>query len=178
MRTAVLVFLGLAAIFVAGSFLFDPRVEVSRAIVIEAQPRDIHPWIDDLERWPRWSPFDRIEPPAVYVLGPLRAGVGASRSWTSDTRGSGRQTIVRSEPDAGVWMELMLEGVPEPGRVAITFHPVEGGTEVRWTDAFHFGDNPLYRWMTPFLDDIVGSAFEQGLADLKALVEAAPPSDA
>lgn len=174
MRTVVLVLLVLAVIFVGGSYLLDPHVEVSRSVVIDAPPEAIHPWIDDLRRWPQWWPFDADDPTREYKLGPITSGVGATRSWTSEETVSGTQTITESDPAHGVVLELSLEGVDDHASVAIAFAPEGGGTRVTWSDRFDVGPNPFYRWMSLRADALVGDSFDKGLAKLKQLVEAGP----
>lgn len=45
------------------------------------------------------------------------------------------------------------------------------GTRVTWTMNGDMGANLLYRWMTLFVDRMVGKDFEAGLANLKARAE-------
>ena len=49
--------------------------------------------------------------------------------------------------------------------------PQDGATLVRWTMHGDMGRNPLWHWMVPLMDGMVGKDFDEGLAALKALAE-------
>lgn len=151
-------------------FTTDEQFHVERSVVIDAPPEQVHPHVDDFDKWSAWSPFDAADETIEYTYDGARSGVGATRSWTSEQSGAGRQTITRSVPQEGVWMELVLEG--EPAEIAFVFEEVEGGTKVTWRDDFRLeGAMKLFGLL---LDPLVlGPMFEQGLADLKTAVETA-----
>lgn len=150
-------------------FTVDSEFDVERSIVIDAAPAQVHAHIDDFDKWAAWSPFDKADETVVYTPGATSSGVGASRSWTSEASGSGSQTITKSDPEQGVWMDLVLEG--DPAELAFTFEPVDGGTKVTWHDHFHLDGG--MKLLGLVLDPLVlGPMFEQGLADLKEVVEA------
>lgn len=157
--------------FVAIGFMLDSQVQVTRSMVIAAPASEIHPWVDDFKRFDEWATFDDADPDLVYHWNEQTAGVGASRTWESEAMGNGGQTITKSVVDEGVWMDLEFEGF-EPAQIAITFRPVDGGTEVVWTDDFDMGGDPISRWFGLLMDDMVGTEFEKSLANLKEKVEA------
>jgi carbon monoxide dehydrogenase subunit G len=159
----------LVVIVVGGGLLLSPRWEVERSRVIAAPPEAIHPHVDDLAKWPAWSPFEKQDPAMTIEIGTPSSGVGARRSWKSESMGNGSQTIVASDPKKGVAFDLQMEGFPV-FRGEFAFEPAEGGTKVTWSDRGDVGGNPIHRWFALFSDSLMGETFDKGLADLETAV--------
>ena len=140
--------------------------------MIAASAADIHPYVEDLAKWPLWSPFDKEDPAIVIDLGTPSRGVGAKRSWRSEKMGNGSMEVLRSDPATGVAFTLTMEGGFEPFEVTFGYAPEPGGTRVTWTDHGDLGSNPIHRWFGVLMDGMVGGMFEKGLADLETVVVA------
>jgi hypothetical protein len=153
---------------VAG-FLIPGDWRVTRSIVIDAPPAAVHPFVSDLANWPKWAPFEKGDPDMKITVGTPSQGVGATRSWKSEKMGNGSQEIVRSDPATGIDYRLTIEGMdPFDGAVRYAQAP-GGGTEVTWDD--HGTVGWPYTLMAPFMEGMMGPQFEQGLRDLKDVVE-------
>jgi hypothetical protein len=165
----------LVVVFLVGGMCLPREFKVSRSVVIAAAPETIHPYLDDLSKWPRWSPFDTEDPSIVWEPGggPV-AGVGAKRSWKSRKMGDGSQWITASDPRKGVSMKLAMAGGSfEPFDIEFTLNPESGGTRVEWTDSGRVPSGPHWRWMGKLMiEPMCGRSFEKGLSALKRLVEA------
>jgi effector-binding domain-containing protein len=103
-------------------------------------------------------------------------GVGAKISWKSEGEGSGTQEIIESEPFSRVKTKLDFG---DQGTAFATFNleSAEGGTKVTWSFETDVGMNPVMRYMGLMFDAWVGKDYEEGLANLKALVEEQAKSD-
>jgi hypothetical protein len=161
----------LLVVLVAGAYLVPAKWEVTRSRVVPAAPGAIHAYVADFAKWPAWSPFDHEDPEMRITVGATSAGVGAQRSWTSETMGNGSQTIVAADAAKGMACDLAIEGFPT-FRVEFAYEPVAGGTKVTWTDRGESGMNPLHRWFTLLMEPMLGPTFEKGLANLEAAVVA------
>lgn len=147
---------------------------VTRTLSIKAPPAIIFPLIDDLSAFNTWNPFAKQDPAGkVIYRGPAR-GKGAAHDWDGNRHaGKGSIEITDSLPPSKIVMRLdMIKPMQAHNRVEFTLEPKGDATSVTW--AMSGGQPLLAKVMTVFIDcdRMVGSQFEKGLADLKALAEA------
>ena len=168
----VVVLLVLTGILVYAATKPD-QYSVERSIEIHAQPEQIFPLVNDLHALNRWNPFLVRDPGIQGSYNEIAAGEGASFSFDgSKDIGSGHMSITKSRPFSRVEMSLvMLKPFPGANEISFYFKPDADLTEVAW----HMrGKSPyIMKVISLFfiMDAVVGKAFEQGLADLKQLVE-------
>lgn len=149
---------------------------ITRSAVIDAPPERIYPLINDLHEWPSWSPWSRLDPAQVVTYDGSPLGAGAIMSWSGDRWrvGSGKMKIVESSQNERVRIKIQfIKPLAAMHDVQFDLKPVgEAGTELVWTIS---GKNEfIAKAMHSFMDmdKMIGGQFEQGLASLKALVEA------
>ncbi len=147
----------------------------SRAIHINAPAAAIFPYVNDLRKWHSWSPFAKMDPAMVTTFTDREAGVGAAMSWRGAKSGVGTMTITEADPAARIICRLDFEKPMRVTNIAeFTFTAAEsGGTEVRWS---MFGKNNFRAKVINLImncEKMCGRMFDSGLADLKAMVEAA-----
>ena len=161
----------LVAVVVGGAFVLPQKVHVERSIVIGASPDQVFAVINDLTRAKEWGAWYKRDPDMQLSVEGPPAGVGAKIKWTSVSQGSGSQEIVASEPFTTVKTKLDF-GDKGKADAAFELAPAEGGTKVTWTMDTDVGMNPIGRYMGLMFDSWVGKDYEEGLANLKKLVEA------
>lgn len=146
---------------------------VERARVLRAPPETVFAQVDDLEAWPRWSPWARLDPAMRTTYGPVRRGKGAVSSWEGNSKvGAGRMEILESQAPLRLRFRLdFLRPFAATNSAEFEFRPEDGGTRVTW--AMSGRKHPLVRIMSLFMDmdAMVGRQFEEGLANLAELVE-------
>lgn len=161
----------LILVIVAGAYLLPRQVHVERTVVINASAEEIFPHINDYEAFNAWSPWAGRDPDATYEISDPSSGVGATMSWSGNKDvGTGSQTIIVSEPPNHLEAHLDFEGQGE----AVAFfdlEPVDGGTAVTWGFDTDMGPNPISRYIGLMLDNWVGGDYEDGLNNLKSVVE-------
>lgn len=162
----------LAVLFIAGGFLLPREVTVARSIEIDAAPDAIFPYVNSLKATQEWSPWLERDPNVQVTYNDVESGDGAAMEWSSevDTVGSGRQEIIESNENESVVTALDFG---EMGMAQAKFLLAEAGgaTTVTWTLDTDMGAGPIGRWMGLMMDSWVGGDYEQGLQNLKALVE-------
>lgn len=165
---------GAVVVLFVGIGLFLPRGwKAERSIVIQAPPEKIHPWVDSPAKWKEWFDFSGMGEFAVSVTGPER-GVGATYTWASPAS-NGRLVIAESDPATGVRIDEAIESETTNAHAAILYSRVEGGgTRVTWSDAGDPDALPpvIGGWFSGMIGGSLDVAFEKGLANLKAKVEA------
>lgn len=153
--------------------------ELSRSVVIDAQPAQVHALVGDLARWDEWAPWKEADPSVETTLGAQTTGVGASQNWT-DKQGGGWLEFTRCDPVGGVTYDMAFvmgegddaEEMPSLG--AIDYEPTANGTKVTWSMSGDV-DMPVFGgYLAKMLPGQVAPMFDRGLAKLKQAAEAEP----
>lgn len=161
------------AMFLVYVALRPASYEISREITINASPAKVFPFLNTRSLANSWNPFLKNDPTLkVSIEGP-EVGVGAVTIWEDGKQtGTGRATVIESVPNERVNVRLDYKKPFEGTQNAAYLLREEGGKSVvTWKVG---GKNSYFpRLMCLFMnmDKMVGGAFEQGLAELKTLVE-------
>lgn len=172
LRTIVIGIAILAILFVGGAYLLPREVSVARSITIDAAAEKIFPQVNSLKATEAWSPWLERDPNVVLTYTGPDSGIGAAMAWASEEPdvGVGTQEIIASVANQSV--ETALD-FGDMGLATARFTLVEQGTgtELTWGFTTDTGMDPIARWIGLMLDSWVGADYEQGLENLKALVE-------
>ena len=169
---AVIVF-----VFVFVGLFLPTEYEVKRDVRIQAPIAVIHPYVNDLEKWPAWEPWREADPTIKITLGDITQGVGASQSWTGDS-GSGELTFTKSDPETGIAYDLTFDEVYECQSQVTYRSETDGSTHVEWTMTGDTGTPIIGGYFAMLMDSMVGPMFDSGLKKLKAAVESTPDTNA
>jgi uncharacterized protein YndB with AHSA1/START domain len=146
---------------------------VERSLSIKAPPEKIFPYISDFHQWQAWSPWEKIDPAAKATYSGTDNGVGAVYEWNGNNEvGQGRMEIIESSPTTKVVLKIDFIK-PFEGHNTVEFTLVPQGDTTTVTQEM-YGPSPyLSKLMCLFfsMDKMVGSRYEEGLANLKALAE-------
>jgi hypothetical protein len=169
-----LALLGAIAVVLLIAWTRPNRFSVSRSLTIRVPAEVVYPLIDDLHRFNVWNPFLKKDPATRIIYSGPCNGSGAAHDWDGNRNvGKGRVEIVETTPHALVVMRLdMIKPMVASNRVEFKLEPVGATTKVTWTMS---GNQPFLPRVLSVLidcDKMVGSEFDKGLADLKALAEA------
>lgn len=150
--------------------------KIARSAVIDAPPERIYPLINDLHNWADWSPWARLDPQQVVTFDGSPLGAGAIMNWKGNRKvGSGKMKIVESSQNERVRLKLaFLKPLRALHDVQFDLKPIgDARTEIVWamSGRNEFVAKFLHAFMN--MDKMVGDEFERGLANLKALAEAA-----
>ena len=145
---------------------------VARSIEIDAAPDAIFPYVNSLKATQEWSPWLERDPNVQLTYNDVEAGDGAAMEWSSDVQsvGSGRQEIIESNENESVVTALDF-GDMGLAQAKFLLAEASGATTVTWTLDTDMGAGPIGRWMGLMMDSWVGADYEQGLQNLKSLVE-------
>lgn len=165
------------AIIVAAVLLFaatkPDTFALTRSAAIAAPPEKLYALIIDLRAFNTWNPFAKQDPQIKIAYEGAASGVGAGYSWQGESSGMGRMEVTEVVAPSKVVMRLDFDKpMKATNRVEFTLTPKGGATEVAWTMSGSM--SYLHKLMTTFvsMDKMVGTQFESGLANLKALGEA------
>lgn len=174
MTLFLLLLLAALSAFIAYVSLQPDTFRIARSAVMEAPPELIYPLVNDLHEWPRWSPWSRLDPQQKVTYDGSPLGAGAIMSWAGDRKvGSGKMKIAESSQNERVRIKIQfIKPMKAINDVQFDFKPLgETRTEVVWTMSGRneFTGKAMHAFFN--MDKMVGGQFEQGLANLKALVE-------
>jgi hypothetical protein len=169
---AVVVVVLIAAVLVYAATKPD-TFRIERTASIEAPPEKLFAIINDLHNWDAWSPYEKLDPSMKKTLGGAASGKGAVYEWDGSSKvGAGRMEIVESSPPSQVKMKLdFFRPFAAHNTAEFTLRPTGDATDVTWA---LYGPSPyISKLMSVFfsMDGMVGSAFEEGLGNLKRLAE-------
>jgi hypothetical protein len=164
---AVVIFLVVAA-------LQPSDFKIERSATLRAPAPAAFAQVNDLQNWRAWSPWEKIDPALKRNYEGPKAGAGAVYAWQGNKDvGEGRMTIVESKP--GELVRIKLEFFKPFAATNITefsFKPASAdSTAVTWTMTGQ--NNFLSKAICLFvdMDRMVGGMFEQGLTQMKTVVE-------
>jgi hypothetical protein len=174
MLTYILLGLGvIVVIFLIVVAMQPGDFRVTRSAKIAAPATVVFPHVNDLHKWQAWSPWAKMDPAAKNTFEGPAEGLGSIFSWDGNNKvGSGRMTVIESRPSALVKFKLeFFKPFKAVNTAEFTFTPEGNQTLVTWS---MYGPNNFVGKAMHLLidcDKMVGSQFEKGLADLKALAE-------
>lgn len=146
---------------------------VKRSTEIKASPDKVFPLINDFRQWPKWSPWEKLDPNLRRTLSGAESGRGSVYEWEGNKQvGAGRMEILDSVPPSRIDIRLsFLKPFKAENRTIFTITPSGGGSNVLWE--MTGTNNLMFKVMGLFMsmDKMVGGDFEKGLAAMKAEAE-------
>ncbi len=169
----IVLILAVLAIIVA---LQPSEYSVTRSATMAAAPETVFDQVNDLQKWRAWSPWEKLDPEMTRTFEGPTSGEGAIYSWVGNSDvGEGSMTIMESRPSELVRMKLEFrEPMAGESDTAFTFKPDGDQTTVTWnmTGKNNFVGKAFCLFMN--MDKMIGGQFEEGLANLKSVVEPKP----
>ena len=149
---------------------------IVRSVTMSAPPPAVFAQVNDFHNWQAWSPWAKLDPAAKATFEGPPAGTGAIFKWAGNEEvGEGSMTITESRPSDLIGIKLeFLEPFEATNTAQFTFKSEGDQTTVTWS--MEGQNNFIGRVVCLFMnmDKMVGGQFEQGLASMKSVVEAAP----
>ena len=153
----------------------DFRIE--RSATIRAPAPAAFAQVNDFQNWQAWSPWEKVDPALKRQYEGPKGGTGAVYAWPGNKDvGEGRMTIMESRPAEVVRIKLeFFKPFAATNTAEFSFKPAGADTTaVTWSMA---GQNTfLSKAISLFIDmdRMVGGMFDQGLTQMKAIVERRP----
>ena len=153
----------------------DFRIE--RSATMRAPAPAAFAQVNDFQNWQAWSPWEKVDPALKRQYDGPKAGTGAVYAWQGNKDvGEGRMTIMESRPAEVIRIRLeFFKPFAATNTAEFSFKPAGADTTaVTWSMA---GQNTfLSKAISLFIDmdRMVGGMFDQGLTQMKAIVERRP----
>ena len=148
--------------------------KVERSATMRAPAPAAFAQVNDFQNWREWSPWEKVDPALKRQYEGPKAGTGAVYAWQGNNDvGEGRMTITDSRPGELVRIKLeFFKPFPATNQAEFSFKPAgPESTAVTWTMTGQ--NNFLSKAICLFvnMDKMVGGMFEQGLNQMKSVVE-------
>jgi effector-binding domain-containing protein/uncharacterized protein YndB with AHSA1/START domain len=157
--------------------LLPRHVRVERSVTINRPASMVFAAVDSFQLFPKWSPWQDLDPNMHQSAEGPRDGVGAKLVWSgNDKVGSGTQLITAAIPNQTIASDLDFGGMGV-AKSTVTLTPAGSATHVTWSVEMDMGANPIGHYIGLTMDSMLGKDFAGGLAKLKALVEGMPNAD-
>jgi hypothetical protein len=164
---------GIVVVFIVVVALQPADFKVERSATLRAPASAAFAQVNDFQNWRGWSPWEKIDPALKRSYDGPKAGTGAIYAWQGNKDvGEGRMTITESRPGELVRIKLeFFKPFAATNTAVFSFKPAGDSTAVTWTMTGR--NNFLSKAMCLFMDmdKMVGGMFEQGLAQMKTVVE-------
>ena len=146
---------------------------ITRSATISAPAPAVFAQVNELHKWEAWSPWAKLDPAARNSYEGPSAGTGAVFRWAGNNKvGAGSMTITESRPYELIRFKLeFLKPFKATNTAEFIFKPEGKQTTVTWS--MYGKNNFISRAVGLFMDcdKMVGGQFEQGLAQMKSMVE-------
>ncbi len=154
-------------------FVLPSNTEVSRSIVIHRDVNSVFQMVNNYHEFSKWSPWARKDAATQYTFTGPYTGVGAKMSWHSENSqvGSGSQEIIESIPSKKVAVKLEFDGQGSANAYYLIDAVDSTETLLTWGFKTEHRMNIISRYFGLMLDSWVGADYEEGLNNLKMLLE-------
>lgn len=168
------ILLGILIILILLSLLAPRTYRVERSVIINRPLPEVFAYIKQVKNQDYWSPWKKRDPEMKQTFTGTDGTVGFISKWESDHKqvGHGEQEIINIEENKVMESELRFLKPFKSQSTGFLQTDVEGDkTKVTW--GFHGKHKVPFNVLMMFfnMDKAVGKDFEEGLADLKTVLE-------
>ncbi len=175
-KTVALIGTGLLGL---SAFLVSRQPEafvIERSLAIDANSTDVFAVMSNFEKFKDWSPWQKHDPNSKQTIVGPAATVGSSLSWKGNSK-VGEGSMVFTEIDPGRTCEVEIKFVTPfkaTNQVVWTVVDQPQGCLVTWTMTGRRQGMIKAVSAVLNLDKMLAKDFDEGLANLKRLVESNP----
>jgi hypothetical protein len=147
---------------------------IERSATMAAAPEEVFAQVNDFHKWDHWSPWLAEDPNAKGTFEGPSSGQGAIFRWAGNENvGEGNMKIVESKPYERVCIDLNFVK-PMEGTAKTEFNLTPAGEQTKVTWSMDGTNNFIGKVLCLFMDmdEMIGSKYEEGLANMKKIVEA------
>lgn len=168
-----IVLLSIIVILLVVVLIQPSQGHIEKSVVINAPASAVYAEVSSFKNFNAWSPWAKMDPQATYSIGEVPSGMGAKMSWDGKTIGKGSQWIEEAVENQRVKCGLAFEGFEGKAYAEFVLSPEGEGTKVTWTyDGDNVGMGGKAMWM--MMKGALATQYEQGLNDLKQVIESKP----
>ena len=163
----------LVGVFAALIAAQPAEFRITRSATFNAPPAKVFEQVNDFHKWEAWSPWSKLDPNAKNSFEGPSSGTGAIIRWSgNDAVGEGSMTITESQPGERIKIKLhFVKPWENAADSEFTFKAKGDQTVVTWTMTGERNFVGKAACMFMNMEKMVGGSYEEGLANMKAVVE-------
>lgn len=163
-------------IIILGAVLMQPaQGHIEKSIVINAPASSVFAEVSNFQKFNAWSPWAKMDPEARQTFEGAAASVGHKMEWEGPKTGTGSMWTEEIKENEYVKNAMKFGGMEGTAYSGFILSPEGEGTKITWTyDGANTGLGGKAMWMV--MGSMMGGQYEQGLKDLKQIVESKPAS--
>lgn len=167
----VLAFAALVGLFLLIGSLLPRGFNTSSSVTIHAEPSQIFTYLNDLEQWQSWSPWNAHAIKGLSVeVGQASTGIGATQTW-KEPRGEGKLWLTVVDQPNRIEFSSRFANFPEmQSSIALTAADAHS-TQVTWTSRGALPGGPFYGWFGMAFSTALQAEYVKSLERLKSNVE-------
>lgn len=138
---------------------------VERSRTIDTPIERVYPLIADFRQWPRWSPWEDLDPDVHRSYSGADMGKGATYGWSGNRKaGEGSMEITDAEEPTRVEIDLRFVK-PFKSQAVTSFHLTSQGDQTLVTWRMEGPKTTMLKVLGPVmrLEKRIGEDFEKGL---------------
>ncbi len=149
--------------------LLKKEVKVTRSITIDAPIEKVSEQITHFKNFVKWSPWADIDPKMEKIFSGEDGKVGAKYAWSgNDEVGIGSQEMVSISKERIVTKLVFEKPFESESEVYYELSEQENKTNINWG---YKGEMAMLMTLFIDMDDMLGTMYEKGLANLKSVCE-------
>lgn len=166
------IIIGIVALLMLLALLLPGKYTVSKSIIVNTDISRCYDMVADLNNYSEWNPWSKMEPDAKKTTSGTPKTIGHQYAWEGKKIGVGGLTILATEPNKSVSLELMfIKPFNSKASDDWIFEQLPNNqVKITWSNK---GDLPvgMARLMGPMITKNLNHQFVQGLNNIKALCE-------
>jgi effector-binding domain-containing protein len=177
LKKIIITLVGIVLLAGIVGWLLPRQVHIARSVSIDRPASLVYATVNSFQLFPKWSPWQDLDPNMHQTTEGPRDGVGAKLVWSgNDKVGSGTQIITASVLNQSVASDLDFNNMG--AAKSLMSMTADGSmTKVTWSLDIDMGANPIGHYFGLMMDGSIGGDFAKGLGKLKSLVESMPNTD-
>ncbi|MCZ2140424.1 MAG: SRPBCC family protein [Bacteroidia bacterium] len=174
-KVYLIVFL-IVFLFFGISRFFPHTYYVERSIVINKPVETTFAFLSNYHNWEKWSLWDKnIDSTLIYFYNKKQDTLGARQYFNGDLLGKGYFETTLFKRNEVIQFKLSVNRDERTAAGTFSFIANENNTtELHWIDSGDVGNNPLKRYMIPYVTKNTSVTLDQGLERIKNEVEKLP----
>jgi hypothetical protein len=159
--------------FVGISRFFSPTYRVQENIVVNKPIDQTFAFMSNMQNWERWSLWNKTLDSTLFVFyTPKSDSLGARQYLTGQLIGKGFIEITQYKVPHHLGYRMTLREGEITANGSFEFTAInDAQTQIAWVDSGDVGDNPIKRYMIPFVTKSTAETFRTGLARIKTAIE-------
>lgn len=159
--------------FVGVSRFFPSTYQVQESIVVNKPIKQTFAFMGNMRNWETWSLWNKTLDSSLYVFyTPKPDTLGARQYLSGELIGRGFIEIIQYKLPSSLSYRITLREGEITANGTFRFKSVSPTqTQIMWIDSGDVGNNPIKRYMIPFVTKSTAETFRTGLARIKTAIE-------